>query len=376
MSPQNTSQWGDPDVSEMMLLQENVISYPSTDATVGGTPQTLMMQRSGFLSRLRFLAQAQINCTVFAAATTQSVLGVLGAYINRIRIEAAGKIPLIDLSGLGVTMLNELQNRDGSVLAPPAFQAAAFNTQVAATSLQLFNNITAAAVYTARAPFEFQFALPVKIREQLLELGLWLLQDQAIDVGIQVTFNPMYSVAANINALWHTAAGNTVAAVPANSTVQIERELYTLPREKSAYPDTRWAHQVIEYRRPIVGGFCRFEVPRSGILLRAATLTLGATGVQVDTLTDIRNQSWIYGANESPIVRPGWAFTDEYVQDHGCYPMAGFTMMDFYKWGDNGFKFAKNTDALANLRIETNFNTTTTGTQVILLDQLVPVGAK
>ena len=99
--PENQMQWGDPDVSEMMLLQENTIAYPSANAVVGGTPQTLMLQRSGFLSRLRFLAQAQIDCTVFANPTTRSVMGFLGAYINRIRVEAAGKIPLIDLSGVG-----------------------------------------------------------------------------------------------------------------------------------------------------------------------------------------------------------------------------------------------------------------------------------
>lgn len=368
----NTPKWGDANVSEVMQLQENALHYPSASAVVGGF-DTLSFQRSGLLSRLRFLASAQISCTVFAAATTQSIYGVLGGYIQNLSINANGKIPLVSLSGLGITAYSEMQNRDGSVLAPVAYEAA--NTVVAATSLQAFPNVAAALTYTATAPFEFQFAIPVTLRNQMMELGCWLLQDQAIDLTIQANFNPMYSVAANLNSLWHTAAGNTVAAVPANSTIQIEREMYTLPRDKASYPDLMWAHQIIEYRRPIAGNFVRFEVPRGGLLLRAATLTLGAAGVPVD-VNDIASQSWVYGANEAPIVRPGWASKLEWLQDYGSYPMAGLTSMDFYKFGQNGLKFVKDTDALANLRIETRYTATATGTQIIVLDQLVPVGAK
>jgi len=361
--------WGDPGVSELQQIQEQTIAYPSAS----GGQATRTLQRNGMLSRLRFLATALFNVSAYTAAPGKSSYGVLGSFINRLRIDANGSISLVDLSGLGLTVYNDIQNRDGSNLAPVAYDTTLDNVS-AATSLKKYDAIGATGNFNAQAPFELQFALPVNIKQQVAELGLWLLQNQSIDVGISVLFNPLYAAASSVNSLW---SGGTLTgtATVASTQLQIERELYTIPAKQDEYPDLRWAHQVIEARRDILGNAFRFEVPRAGVLLRAIIMVLDSNGAPVD-VSDVSNLKWVYGANETPISRPGWAFTQEFQQDYGHYPPKGVLVMDFYKFGGAGLKFVKDTESLANLRIEGTFTSTSTGTVLCILDRFVMVSGR
>jgi len=361
--------WGDPGVSELQQIQEMAIAYPS--ATGGQGSRTL--QRNGMLSRLRCLAQARLNVSAYTGAPSKSVYGVLGSLINRIRIDANGSISLIDLSGIGLNIYNDVQNQDGSTLAPVAYDTTLDNV-AAATSLKKYNAIGATGDFDAQAPFELQFSLPVNIKQQVAELGLWLLQNQSIDVGVNVIFNPLYSSAASRNALW-SGGTLTATATVANTQLLIERELYTIPARQEEYPDLRWAHQVIESRRDILGSAFRFEVPRAGVLLRAMIMILDSNGDPVD-VSDISSLKWVYGANETPISRPGNFFTMEYVQDYGHYPPKGVAVLDFYKFGGKGLKFVKDTESLANLRIEGTLTSTTTGSALVILDRFVTVSGR
>lgn len=359
--------WGDPGVSELLQLSETAITYPS--ASGGNTTRTL--QRAGLLKRLRFIANARTTLGGVLGTVNKSTYGPLGGLVNRIQVMANGQIPLVDLSGLGATLYNEIQNRDGSTLARPAFTSGIGLVEgVSPTTYDAAAIATINAVY----PFEFQFALPVNIKGQVTELGLWLLQNQAIDVGIQVTFNPLYSVAATNDALW---SGGTPTSTPdlANTNLQIERELYSIPNDPKDYPNLAWAHQVIEFTQPITSNFARFSIPRAGMLLRAIVHTLDSSNNAVET-TDISSLSWIYGSNETPVKRVGNFLNMEYFQDYGRNAPKGTAVLDFYKWGDQGLKLVKSTEDLANLRIETNYATTATGTQRVILDRLVPVVAR
>jgi len=360
--------WGDPGVAELQQIQEQAIIYPSSSG--GQASRTL--QRNGMLSRLRFLMQAVLNVSAYTSAPSKSVYGVLGSIISRLRIDANGSTNLVDLSGIGLNIYNDVQNRDGSTLAPVAFDTTLDNV-AAATSLKKYDAIGATGNFNAQAPFEIQFSLPVNIKQQIAELGLWLLQAQSIDVGVNVIFNPLYSTAASRNSPW-SGGTLTATATVASTQLLIERELYTIPAKPDDYPDLRWAHQVVESRRDITGSTFRFEVPRAGVLLRAMIMILDGNGDPVD-FSDIATLKWVYGANETPISRPGNFFTQEFIQDYNHYPMKGLGVLDFYKFGGNGLKFVKDTESIANLRIEGTLTSTTTGTAIVILDRLVKVGA-
>jgi hypothetical protein len=362
--------WGDPGVSELLQIQETTLQMPTT--TGGQVTRTL--QRSGLLKKLRFLMQAKVNVSAYTSAPTKSVYGPLGAFINRIRVEANGQIPLVDLSGLGAAVYNEIQNRDGSVLSTPQALGATVTNMGTSADLAAYPAIGATGDFIAKFPFEFNFALPFNISGQIQELGLWLLQNQAIDVGINVQFNDPAPAAAANNALWGGGT-NTKTGVVADSYLQIERELYTIPADPKNYPNLTWAHQVIEFDSPFTGNFSRFPIPRSGLILRAIFINLDSSGLPIEN-TDVSALKWMYGSNDTPISRPGVMLNAEFVSDYNRNPPKGVSVLDFYKWGENGLKFVKSSEDLANLRTETTFATTATGTQKIILDRLVPVAAR
>jgi hypothetical protein len=362
--------WGDPGVSELMQIQETRLNMPA----VNGGQITRTLQRAGLLKRLRMISNAQVNVSAFTSAPTKSVYGPLGAFITRIRVEANGQIPLIDLSGIGATMYNEIQNRDGSILATPPYLGATSHNVAGSLSVVNYDAVGATGTFNATFPFEFQFALPVNISGQLSELGLWLLQNQAIDLGVTVLFNDPAPGAAANNAVWGGGT-NTKVGVVAGSYLDIERELYTIPNDPKNYPNLQWAHQVIEFDSPWTGSFSRFSLPRAGLLLRAVILNLDSSGLPVEN-TDIANLKWVYGSNDTPISRPGLMLNNEFICDYNRFPPKGVSVLDFYKWGEQGLKFVKSTEDLANLRIETTFTATTTGTQKVILDRLIPVAAR
>jgi len=214
--------------------------------------------------------------------------------------------------------------------------------------------------------------LPMTIRGQQQEIGLWMLQNQAIDVNVNVFFNPLYAAVATNDSVW--SGGTLTAALDTASELQLERELYDVPTDPKNFPRLDWAHQIIEYSVPFTGSFSRFNIPRSGLILRMLVINLDSSGNPVE-YSDVTSLSWIYGANRSPIVRTGDKIVSEYLQDYNRQPPKGTLVLDFYKWGENGLKLVKDSEVLANLRGETRFATTTTGTQKIIIDRLYPVAS-
>lgn len=365
--------WGDPGVTERQLIQETAIVMPGQ----GGGRATGILQRAGFLERLRLQAQAEFGQTAASGAPSRSVKGSLGSYISRITLRASGLLPLYDASGLMTQIYNEVQNRDGSVLAPPAFVASpnGAGLSAAATLLQYDAPGTGTQTYTVKYPFEIQMAVPLIVGGQKVEWGLWLLQNQTVDLSLEINYNALSSTTAGPDYLYSGGTGLTGSANLANCKVDIERSLYTVPQNEKDYPDIGWVHQMVEYTQPFTGNFSRFDVPKAGILLRAVVYTedTSANGAVPVEASDISSLSWIYGANASPIVRPGKFLVQEYLQDYGRYSPKGAVVLDFYKWGGDALKLVKDTQALANLRIETNFSTQSAGTQRILLDRMVPI---
>jgi len=358
------SQWGDPGITELNQLIENPVVVPA----LSGGQKAVTMSRAGILRRLRFNMISNIDVTPYTGAPSKSPYGPLAA-INNISVKANGNIDLVNLSGYGAAIYNEVQNRDGSVLSRP-LNISELNV---ADSLKLaqYDAIGATGNFTASFPFEVQFALPMDIRGVRQEIGLWMLQNQAVDMSVNVSFNPLYAAAATNEAVW--SGGTLTAALNTASQLQIERELYDVPSDPKNFPRLDWGHQIIEYTQTFTGKFSRFDIPRSGLLLRAIIINQDS-GLNPVEYSDIVSLNWTYGANRTPISRTGKWFTHEYLMDYNRQPPKGVQVIDFYKWGEGGLKLVKDTDVLANLRLETTFSATTTGTQRIILDRLYPVG--
>lgn len=357
--------WGDPGVTELLQLADNSIAVPA----IGGGQKSVTLARAGFLKKIRFYMKSVVNVSAYTSGSQKSPYGPLAA-INNLSIKANGQIDLVNISGYGAAVYNEVQNRDGSVIARP-LNISELNI---ADSLKLaqYDTISATGLKYALFPFEFNFALPMTIRGQVQEIGLWMLQNQAIDVNINANFNPLYAAVATNDAAW--SGGTLTAALDTSSELQVERELYDVPSDPKNFPRLDWAHQVIEYTQTFTGSFSRFSIPRSGLILRVIVINLDSSGNPVE-YSDVTSLSWIYAANRTPISRTGDKITAEYLADYNRQPPKGALVLDFYKWGENGLKLVKDSDVLANLRLETKFASTTTGTQKIIIDRLYPVTA-
>lgn len=354
--------WGDPGVTEQIVASlEAPIAIPS----LAGGRQTASLRRAGFLKRLRFYYIATLNVTAYTAAPSRSAYGVWGGALSRIRVEANGRVPLIDLTGKGFAVWSEIQNRDGSIAESTSAKTGAYPLAGEITS---FPAINATGTYTVKDVAELQFAIPVYVRGIAQELGLWLLQNQAIDVGLEVVFNPVYSSTATNDALY--SGGTVTVSLGTPSELRIERESYTVPQNPRDFPDTRWAHQVIEMQQPISGGAFRFEIPRAGLLLRAVIRVEDSTGAPVE-LSDDDRFKLTYGANDVPVDRRYGFIKAEYILDYNRLPPKGVAVLDFYKWGMETLKLVKNTEQLANLAIE---GQVAAGAQAfITLERLIPV---
>lgn len=356
--------WGDPGVTEQLLVLEDAIAIPST---IGGVV-TRTLQRAGYVRRLRMFLEAELEQTAAAVAPSISVYGAFAGMIRRLRIEAAGRQPVLVLSGLSTAIYNEIQNKDGSVLCPPAY-GATFGI-VAATPLMVYTAPgTAAQSYVIKYPIEYAFSLPVFVRGVAEELGLWLLQDRSIDLSVEVEWNNPFSIPASQNAAYSGQADLAGTPTVAATNLRIERDLYAVPPDEEARPNETWAHQVVEHEEVISGKKFRFNIPAAGLLLRVIVQVFDDSDDPVE-YTDLQYLSVIYGTNTTPIRRAGWALTQEYLQDYGRYPPKGVAVLDFYKWGLDTLKLAKDSEGLANFRIEGNFVATTTGKVVIILDTL------
>lgn len=356
--------WGDPGVTEQLLVLEDSIAIPST--TGGVVTRTL--QRAGYVRRLRMYLDAELDQTAATGAPTISPYGAFAGMIRRLRIEAAGRQPVLALSGLGMSIYNEIQNKDGSVLAVPAY-GATFGL-VAAAPLMVYTAPGAGAqTYHINYPIEYAFSLPVFVRGVAEELGLWLLQDRSIDLSVEVEWNDPFSIALDLDSCYSDDATLAGTATVANTNLLIERDLYAVPPDVEARPNETWAHQVVEHEEVIAGNTFRFNIPAAGLLLRAIIIIFDGSDCLVEP-ADLQYLNVIYGTNTTPIRRAGWAMTQEFLQDYGRYPPKGVAVLDFYKWGLDTLKLAKDSEGLANFRIEGNLTATATGKVVIILDTL------
>lgn len=372
--------WGQPGVSELQLILDNNNVIPSAQ----GGFQTTILQRAGFLRRLRHNLTFEVDQSAATGAPSKSAKGPLGSTLNNITLQANGMTPLINVSGLMAMMLNEVQHSagngsgegDASSLEYPGFVAD--SNIVAATVLEQYPAPgTGAQTYIIKYPFTFEMAIPLVVNGQPLEWGLWLLQNQTVDLSLQVGWNIGYQASATPDSPYSGGTGVTAPVNTGTTQLTIERELYTVPAPagqdgKANYPDTNWAHQLIEYVQPITASFSRFDVPKAGVLLRLLHYTEDASGNPVD-VTDLASLNWIYGANANPINRGGAMYINDYLFSRGMYPPKGLAVIDFYQKGWFGLKLVRDTQGLANLRVEATYKTTTTGKSRLLLDRMVPI---
>lgn len=370
--------WIDAGVTEQNLISEKSLTMP---AATGG-PQVVPLQKAGIIRRLRFWQDLEVAQSAGTGAPSKSAWGPLGSSLKRIQIMAAGRKPFYQASGLMTQVYNEIINRDGSPLAPVAYDAAS-NVAAAKALMEYTAPGAGAQTYKVRYPFEIPFSIPLMTQRMMQsrsgpfaamnldEVGLWVVQERKTDLTIENEWYPGFSATASARAPYSGGTGVAAAYTVANSLMKVERDLYTVPQLDSDLPDMRWVHTAIEYSQAISGKKAEFDIPQTGALLRAICVVLDANDAFVE-YDDCESIVWSYGTNDQPIARDGRWVTQEYLQDYFRYPPKGVLVLDFYKWGWGAARLARNTDVVANLMLKLQFTATTSGTVLILLESLLP----
>jgi len=387
------AEWNLAGKTELNQLRENSTFIPFIGVGPAAAPapgNTITIQQAGFLNKLRGWLDAQVNLTV-GAAPVKSAYGPLGGSVNWIRAVVQGRKPFYSLSGWGLWVYNLVCNPDANPCTVWPYLAAAGEV-VLVEGTHLTGHTAAAAVANevVRCPFEMPFGLPVWMTRLIKlgadyipvqceeEVGLWHLQSDQSKLSIETIFNPPVTVTvaalgiddaplhqAGIVGTWNAGYANQI---------MWERELFSVPSDPKAWPDQGYIHQVVEYQQPIVASTFRFPIPQVGALLRAILIFEDVNGCPVDWTTIVGGTIGLsFGASDTPIVRPLWAFVDEYMEDYEGYPPIGVVVFDFYKAGRRAARLARDTDRIANMAF---FGTSTaglvTGRVRIILESLVP----
>jgi hypothetical protein len=370
--------WGDPGVTELQILKDNSVSVAAIGATPTLGQQGIMtLQHVGLLRRLRVRLNIPFTTTT-GTAPANDVNGPWD-FVGLFRADVNGIAPLYAVSGWGLFIISLLSTpfasvdvQNGAVASDPAAFADVFS----------FPTVTASGSFTLTANFDLPFTVDINLPGQQnnipTELGLWLLQNQTVDMVLTIGLNPLQ------NSTPGTAPyqGGTIAAYAYGAaTVDIEREFYRIPADPAQMPILGWAHQWIETFVPFTGSALDLNISRAGVLLRACVYIFdGATndGVLGAKITDMQ---WIYGANETPIFVDLGFMRSRQLRDYGKLLPRGTFLFDWYKWVGTpfqlvgSFKLMYNTEALVNQRVHFDFaSSLASGSYArLLVERLIPI---
>lgn len=371
--------WGDPGVTELQILKDNSFSFAANNGTpstaFGGT---MTLQHVGLLRRLRLNLNVPFTVTGFTTGPTNDVNGPWDL-INLFRADVNGIAPLYAVSGWGLYIISLLSSPFMTVDSQTGAIASDTST---ITDVFQFPTITAAGNFQITAMFDLPFTVDISLPGQQLniptELGLWLLQNQTVDLNLTFAFNPLQGANPGVNP-YQGGTGSTYAYGAAS--VDIEREFYRIPSAPANMPNLGWAHQWIETFVPFSGSALDLFVSRAGILLRMFVYIFDATTNDGILASKITQQTWVYGANETPLViTPGFA-RGRQLRDYGRLLPKGTFGFDFYTWDTpnwhqvGSFKLTYNTEAIVNQKMHFDFSSSlATGSYArVLVERLIPI---
>jgi hypothetical protein len=373
--------WGDPGVTELQIIKDNSIALANTGVTAATTGQAIMtLQHVGLLRRLRVRLNIPFTVTGFTTGPTKDINGPWDL-INLLRFDVNGIAPLYVVSGWGAYLISLLSTPFATVdvdTSPIVSDANAF------TDVYAFPAIAGAGSFTATGHLDLPFSVDISLPGQQLnlptELGLWLLQNQTVDMVMTVNFNALQGANPGVQP-YQGGTGSTYAY--SGATIDVEREFYRIPSDPQNMPVLAWAHQWVETFVPFTGTALDLPIARAGIVLRAIAYVFdGATSDGV-LAAKVLQMTYVYGANETPfLVDPGFMRARQ-LRDYGKLLPKGTFVFDWYKWtGTPGqlvgsFKLTYNTEAIVNQRVHFDFTSSmASGSYVrFLVERLIPIVA-
>jgi len=356
-----------------------------------------------------------INTTLTVAGT----LDVNGPWnlVNQLRADVNGIAPLYVTSGWGAYLISLFSNPfavvDNQTLAQStsvaidefnlaAGTAAANNlpagvygitgSQASTPSPSDFYNAiattptaTGSPAFTILGVFDLPYVMDMLLPGQTLsnptELGLWLLQNQTVDMVMTFSIAALSSATAGSTPYQSLATLSNTSY--GSAKIDIEREFYRIPSDPTNMPILAWAHQWVETYVPFTGTALDLFISRAGILLRTVVSIFDATtnaGVLPNKITQM---TFVYGANETPMIVDPILMRHRQARDYGRQLPQGVYVFDWARWGFTPqtlvqtFKLMYNTEAIVNQRVHFDFSASlaTNSYARFLVQRLIPIVA-
>lgn len=357
--------WGDPTVTRRRIQSDSSLGY-----TTGNS--LLSVQHVGMLKRVLFRLNAQYAYTKSAGGSTLDALGPFNI-INNLAMKVNGIGTFLDCSFYHLYLYNLIHYSNRNFDPSSSDNTGIQQTQ---TATNIFNNpsVPGASGNITGVLAQLYFPLTLEVAG-IKEIGLWTLQNDEVNLEIRPSWNGTAASATALSGPYDIAGGDSFAVTAASTSLDVVREFYAVPKNKSDYPVTGWFHQLVAQRQSMTSTQTDFNVPKGGIITRAIYNIVDGTTPSLRTNANISRIKWMYGSNEIPFDETG---TDVLLRQRATYghdlPIGTYTH-DFWAMGNQTFRDCYDTNEYQNLRARIETPTTpAAGSYVdVLIERMIPI---
>jgi len=278
--------WGDPATTRLRRQADSSISY----ATGVNSPTTL--QHVGLLKKLRLITRLETTATLGGGTLTRDNQGPWNLFANLL-VRVSGLDLLFQVSGWGAYLINLVNDK---LYAPDVNPSVVTNATTTAELFDFPNTGTGEVLFSLDLPF----TIPMLGFE---DLGLWLIQNETVNMEVVPTFNNMSGLTALVQP--YVATGAATVAV-SSGNVALWREFYGVPARSEDMPPLGYVHQWEEQYDAVSGSQVDINHQRGGILTRLiyqvvdADSGSGSNVIDGIANTDLAGLEFKFDANDTP----------------------------------------------------------------------------
>lgn len=350
--------WGGAYVSMQRDLSNGVTNWGPA-----GSPTTVDIKRTGILRGLRILTDGTATFTPGTGTIARDVMGPWNVY-SQIVVTPNQQAPVRRTSGYGNFIDYFMRSPERANITPDTVLASE-------TSADPLADIYSGSSTTS-GDWRFYFDVPIAqmIRSLGTEIGLWPLENPAVQLQFQ--FTPAGSTAASPFSIASSVAtqapylvtGNATAVV-ASPQIDLRRFLWEVPARAEDNPPYTFVTTLLE-ETPQSGNPSGAQLsewkamPLSGIILRLACFILdGATnqGVAESKLTGSNAFTLLFGADTQKFSETGQAAHARMSDYYGALPPQGVFIWDFLG-KDLTLADVLDTYTIPEIRLDMNFSST------------------
>ena len=353
--------WGSPDVTRRRIQDDQTVSYNAGTATQS-------LQHVGLLKSLTMRYNATYAYTKSIGGSTQDAKGPFNALSN-VNLKVNGVGTFLDTDGWNLYLFNLVHYQP---MDPASSDNPNVPQTVATTSYFSFPSVPAASGNITEL-FQLRFPFTVEIAG-IKEIGLFILQNDEINLQVTPQFNKNAGSTTALAAPYDEAGGDTFAL--GTPTLDLVREFYGVPGNKSDYPTIGWFHQVTTTRISVTSTQTDCPIVKGGIVLRVIYSLVDGSTPSLMSNSNISSLQWLYGSNDTPYDE---SITDVLIRQHEDYKHdlpQGVLTHDFFGHAKQTMRDTFDTMKYQNLRgrIITP-STPNSGSYVdVTVEKLIPIG--